>query len=58
LLVVTAFAAVIGGFSASHFTAPTYYKKSGRQHITMDHIFNGTFYAQSKQLNWVPEGKP
>jgi hypothetical protein len=27
-----------------------------QRRITMDHIFNGTFYADSEYLAWVPEG--
>ena len=34
----------------------TSYRVRGTKHITMDHIFNGTFGAQSQTLRWVPEG--
>jgi dipeptidyl aminopeptidase B len=48
---------LIGVFAARSYTHASYYHLPGVQHITMDHIFNGTFYAQTKDLNWVPEGK-
>lgn len=34
----------------------TAYHVPGAKHITMDHVFNGTFNAQKQSLNWVPEG--
>ncbi|KAF8513011.1 dipeptidyl aminopeptidase [Hysterangium stoloniferum] len=40
-------------FSASSFSGKT--KTRGLRHITMDHIFNGTFRTDKKSLNWVPE---
>jgi dipeptidyl aminopeptidase len=29
--------------------------KNGNRHITMDHVFNGTFSAHFKNLAWVKE---
>ncbi|KAK8844035.1 hypothetical protein IAR55_006829 [Kwoniella newhampshirensis] len=55
LITIVAFAAVIGGLAATGYSAPSYYAKSGTKRITMDHIFNGTFNAYSKQLDWVKE---
>ncbi|KAH9930262.1 dipeptidyl aminopeptidase [Fomitopsis serialis] len=31
------------------------YRIRGTRHITMDHIFNGTFYPSSQSILWVPE---
>ena len=42
-------------FAAFSYTG-TSYRVRGTKHITMDHIFNGTFGAQSQTLRWVPEG--
>ncbi|WWC91210.1 uncharacterized protein L201_006152 [Kwoniella dendrophila CBS 6074] len=54
LIIILVFAAVIGGLAASGYSAPTF-GKSGTQRITMDHVFNGTFSAYTKQLDWVKE---
>lgn len=43
---------VIAGFAYSG----TSYRTPGQQRITMDHIFNGTFYSSQPDLNWVAEG--
>ncbi|WWC73095.1 uncharacterized protein I206_107060 [Kwoniella pini CBS 10737] len=55
LVAILLFAAVIGGLAASGYSAPTFGIKSGNQRITMDHVFNGTFNAWSKDLDWVKE---
>ncbi|WVF65548.1 hypothetical protein IAT40_000276 [Kwoniella sp. CBS 6097] len=55
LVVIVCFAAVIGGLAATGYSAPTYLVKSGNRRITMDHVFNGTFNAYTKQLDWVKE---
>ncbi|WWD21310.1 hypothetical protein CI109_105794 [Kwoniella shandongensis] len=55
LIVIVSFAAIIGGLAATGYSAPSYYAKSGTKRITMDHIFNGTFGANTKQLDWVKE---
>ncbi|WVQ93213.1 hypothetical protein IAU59_000277 [Kwoniella sp. CBS 9459] len=57
LIVIVCFAAVIGGLAATGYSAPTYLVKSGNRRITMDHIFNGTFNAFTKQLDWVKEAE-
>ncbi|KAH8081110.1 dipeptidyl-peptidase [Filobasidium floriforme] len=55
LLIILALAALIGIFSARSFKAPTWIKKGGNKHITMDHVFNGTFAIKSKRIDWVKE---
>ncbi|OCF39775.1 dipeptidyl aminopeptidase [Kwoniella heveanensis CBS 569] len=55
LIVIVCFAALIGGLAATGYSAPTYLLKSGNRRITMDHVFNGTFNAYTKQLDWVKE---
>ena len=44
------------GILAAHAYSGTLYHSKGRGHIELDHIFNGTFNAYSKSLEWVPEG--
>lgn len=44
------------GILAAHVYSGTLYHGGGRRHIELDHIFNGTFYAYSKSLEWVSEG--
>ncbi|KAK7685763.1 hypothetical protein QCA50_011109 [Cerrena zonata] len=51
---LVATAAIIGMFAAFSYTG-TSYRVRGTKHITMDHIFNGTFRAQSQTVRWVPE---
>lgn len=46
----------IGLFAAKSYTHAGYYHQPGTKHITMDHLFNGTFSAQTRSLHWVPEG--
>ncbi|KAI0640694.1 dipeptidyl aminopeptidase [Trametes meyenii] len=48
-------AVVIGIFAARSYTGTAFHIQQGVQHITMDHVFNGTFSAQSKSVLWVPE---
>lgn len=31
------------------------FRIKGRKHIEMDHVFNGTFWPESKSVHWVPE---
>jgi dipeptidyl aminopeptidase len=47
----------VGAFAGTVYSVPTHLVKSGKQHITMDHIFNGTFGVTTKTLNWVKEGE-
>lgn len=49
-------ATVIGVFAALSYKG-TSYQVHGSEHITMDHIFNGTFSAHSSFVRWVPEGE-
>jgi dipeptidyl aminopeptidase B len=49
-------AAVIGVFAALSYKG-TSFQIHGTQHITMDHIFNGTFSSYSGFVRWVPEGE-
>ena len=44
------------GILAAHSYSGTLYHGKGRHHIELDHIFNRTFSAHSKLLEWVPEG--
>ncbi|KAJ9106205.1 hypothetical protein QFC21_001349 [Naganishia friedmannii] len=53
LLVATA----IGILAGHGFNAPltTYSRKGGTRHLTMDHIFNGTFAPSMENIAWVKE---
>jgi len=55
--VLVGFAALIGIIAATTYTDSPRYRRPGFQKITMDHVFNGTFYAEHKDIHWVPEGK-
>jgi dipeptidyl aminopeptidase len=44
------------GIIAAHAYSGSLSHGKGRRHIELGHIFNGTFYAQSKSLEWVSEG--
>ena len=48
-------AVVIGIFAARSYTG-TPFRIQGVQHLTMDHVFNGTFSAHRSDVHWVPEG--
>ena len=48
-------AATIGLFAALSYHGPVR-TPHGSAHITMDHVFNGTFSAERQGLAWVPEG--
>ncbi|KAJ3001489.1 hypothetical protein NUW54_g6389 [Trametes sanguinea] len=54
LVALVSVAVIIGIFAARSYTG-TAFRIQGVQHITMDHIFNGTFSARSQSVNWVPE---
>ncbi|KZT68663.1 dipeptidyl aminopeptidase [Daedalea quercina L-15889] len=49
-----AVAVVIGIFAARSYTGVPY-RIRGTQHLTMDHMFNGTFYPSRENILWVPE---
>ncbi|KDR80915.1 hypothetical protein GALMADRAFT_241446 [Galerina marginata CBS 339.88] len=51
LVVLAAIIGVVAGFAYSG----TSYLTPGRRRITMDHVFNGTFYAAQPDLNWIAE---
>ncbi|KAI0630468.1 dipeptidyl aminopeptidase [Trametes polyzona] len=48
-------AIIIGIFAARSYTGTAFRIQQGVQHITMDHVFNSTFSAVSRGVNWVPE---
>ena len=52
LVALSAFIGIIAGFT---YTGKSYYTPGSRK-ITMDALFNGTFYASGAEVNWVPEG--
>ncbi|EJD48202.1 hypothetical protein AURDEDRAFT_113055 [Auricularia subglabra TFB-10046 SS5] len=54
LLGLCLLAAIIGILAARSYRG-TSFKTKGAKHITMDHIFNGTFRADSAELHWVAE---
>ena len=55
LVSLVSIAVLIGIFAARSYTG-TAFRIQGVQHLTLDHIFNGTFAAQSRSILWVPEG--
>lgn len=48
-------AASLGSLGASTFSAPGFTKQGGQRHMTLDHVFNGTFSARSQRIDWVKE---
>lgn len=52
LVALSAFIGIIAGFT---YSGKSYYNPGSRK-ITMDDIFNGTFYPSGAEVNWVPEG--
>ncbi len=54
LVSLVSIAVVIGIFAARSY-AGTAFRIQGVQHLTMDHIFNGTFSATRQDIHWVPE---
>lgn len=54
LLLIVGGAAAIGFLAAVGYRTPTVQR--GTKHITLDHIFNGTFSPKSQYLSWVKEG--
>lgn len=55
LVALVTIAAVIGLFAAFSYTG-TSYRIRGTKHISIDHVFNGTFSAYTRSVRWVPEG--
>lgn len=56
LIGILVFAAGIGALSAFAYAGPAYSAVKGNRHMTMDHIFNGTFSPNAKRIDWVKEG--
>ncbi|KZT07170.1 dipeptidyl aminopeptidase [Laetiporus sulphureus 93-53] len=54
LVLLVGTAGVIGVFAARSYTG-TPFRIQGTKHITMDHIFNGTFSTKCESILWVPE---
>ncbi|OCH89774.1 dipeptidyl aminopeptidase [Obba rivulosa] len=54
LIALVGTAAIIGFLAAQSYSG-TAFRIRGTQRITMDHAFNGTFYAQRQGVLWVPE---
>ncbi|KAF9529024.1 dipeptidyl aminopeptidase [Crepidotus variabilis] len=54
LIGLVSLAAVIGVVAGFAYSA-TSYRAPGRKKITMDHVFNGTFWPSAPELNWVVE---
>ncbi|QRV73760.1 dipeptidyl aminopeptidase [Ceratobasidium sp. AG-Ba] len=49
-------AVLLGFLAARTYSQTSYrYRAPGNKHITMDHVFNGTFYARRQKLAWVSE---
>ncbi|WVO18103.1 hypothetical protein L204_105805 [Cryptococcus depauperatus] len=57
LIGIITFAIIIGGLAASGYSVPSFSFNDGTKRITMDLIFNGTFAAYSKQINWIKEAQ-
>ncbi|WVO24964.1 uncharacterized protein IAS62_006346 [Cryptococcus decagattii] len=58
LVAIITFAGFIGVLAASGYSVPSFPSNgSGTRHISMDHIFNGTFNAYSKQIDWVKQAQ-
>lgn len=57
LIAIIGVAATIGVLAGWGYSAPNYAGKGGNKHITMDHIFNGTFRVDSISIDWVKEGE-
>ncbi|KAF8335110.1 dipeptidyl aminopeptidase [Amanita rubescens] len=53
LAALVCLAGLIGIIAASAYSGAV--ARHGSQKITMNHVFNGTFYAESHQLQWVPQ---
>ncbi|KAF7303130.1 hypothetical protein MKEN_01276700 [Mycena kentingensis (nom. inval.)] len=51
---LVALSGIIGIIAAHSYVGKTY-RAPGIRKITMDHVFNGTFYVERRNLDWVPE---
>lgn len=54
LVVLVSTAAIIGLFAAFSYTG-TSYQIRGTKHISIDHVFNGTFSAYRKGVRWIAQ---
>ncbi|KAF5386417.1 hypothetical protein D9757_006636 [Collybiopsis confluens] len=54
LVILVSFSGIIG-IIAAHTYVGTVYHIPGNRKITMEHIFNGTFAADSSSISWVSE---
>ncbi|PPQ68381.1 hypothetical protein CVT25_007919 [Psilocybe cyanescens] len=54
LISLVSLAALIGVIAGFAYSGKSYITP-GRRRITMDHIFNGTFWPRQPELNWVAE---
>ncbi|CDZ97247.1 dipeptidyl aminopeptidase [Phaffia rhodozyma] len=58
LAFIVLFAILIGTFAASSWTTPlSHILKKPRKHLTLDHVTNGTFAIQRKNVAWVKEAE-
>lgn len=56
LVGIVVLAGTIGVLAGWGYSAPSYYGKKGNKHITLDHVFNGTFRVEAVSIDWVKEG--
>ena len=49
-------AMMVGFIAARTYSGTSFAIIRGSKPLTMDHVFNGTFYAQHMDVRWVPEG--
>ncbi|KAG8771833.1 hypothetical protein FRC15_003139, partial [Serendipita sp. 397] len=54
-LVAIIICAILLGVVAARSYNGAKFKIKGRRHIEMDHVFNGTFWPETKSVHWVPE---
>ena len=50
-------AIIIGFIAARTYNGTSFAIMRGSRPLTMDHVFNGTFYARQTDVRWVPEGE-
>ncbi|PFH50952.1 hypothetical protein AMATHDRAFT_80539 [Amanita thiersii Skay4041] len=54
LVALVSLAGIIGIIAATNYVGSSL-RGTGFKHVTMDHIFNGTFAPDSYSLHWIPE---
>lgn len=57
LIGILGLAAGIGILAGWSYSGPSFTGKGGNRHLSLDHIFNGTFRVDSVGINWVKEGE-